>query len=119
MGDLFNSLDSLVDSDTPDTPDLKYTAPDIQSLYSIFKDTGKVPYSYYGQGAPTRASELELLKQAYPSAFSANTQVAKKAPPKMDPMSQAVLGVAGLVAPAFGAKRNPFPDLFQVLRGGY
>lgn len=52
-------------------PTENYTAPDLRSLYATFKETGTVPYSYYGQGAPTRDGEIEALKKSFPGAFTA------------------------------------------------
>lgn len=49
-----------------------YTAPDLKSLYSQFQQSGTVPYSYYGQGAPTDPAELARVQAAYPGAFKPN-----------------------------------------------
>lgn len=47
----------------------QYTAPDLREMYGTFRETGRVPYSYYGQGAPTQKSELQAVQAAYPDAF--------------------------------------------------
>lgn len=51
-------------------PSLAYTPPDLKSLYAQYKQTGTVPYSYYGAGAPSREEELKAVQAAYPGAFS-------------------------------------------------
>ena len=47
-----------------------YTPPALESNYQTFRDTGNVPYSYYGVGAPTREGEVDLVRKSYPGAFS-------------------------------------------------
>ena len=62
----------------PPRQDFTYTPPDLRSLYNQFRETGQVPYSYYGVGAPTREGELEAMRGSYPGAFSTPS-----APPQM------------------------------------
>jgi hypothetical protein len=52
----------------------QYTAPDLRQNYAKFRETGTVPYSYYGQGAPTNSDELGRVRAAYPGAFPAGSQ---------------------------------------------
>lgn len=70
MGDIFDRPDPEPRQETPKAPDMVYTAPDMRDVYKQWRDTGRVPYSYYGAGAPTRDGELEAVKSSYPGAFS-------------------------------------------------
>jgi hypothetical protein len=50
--------------------DKTYTAPKTADVYKQYRDTGQIPYSYYGVGAPTREGEMDLVRRSYPNAFS-------------------------------------------------
>lgn len=47
-----------------------YTPPSLQDVYAQFRETGRVPYSYYGAGLPTRDGEADRVRASYPGAFS-------------------------------------------------
>ncbi len=74
-----------------------YTPPDMKSVYQQFRDTGNIPYSYYGVGAPTREGELDLVRASYPGAFSTVSAQTPAQPQRrqrnINPM-MAILGTA-------------------------
>lgn len=72
MGDLFDNFGGYGGRKQPKAPEptFTYTAPDLRAIYESYAATGKVPYSYYGQGAPTDADELARVRAAYPGAFT-------------------------------------------------
>lgn len=76
--------------------DFTYAPPDLKSLYETFRETGTVPYSYYGVNAPTREGELDAMKKSYPGAFTAAS-----APQIQDPRQQ--------------QHSNPLTSLFSAL----
>jgi len=68
-----------------------YTPPSLDSVYQMFRDSGTVPYSYYGVNSPTRDGELDLVKKSYPGAFSQSTAPASvpastRQPSGVDPL---------------------------------
>lgn len=79
MGELFDFGRNEKDREpaAPAAPKETYSAPDLRKIYETYKATGQVPYSYYGQGAPTNAEELALVRGSYPGAF---TQAAQPQP---------------------------------------
>lgn len=72
MGDmLFKPSEPERRQRSGEAQNFQYTAPNLQNQYSQFRDTGQVPYSYYGQ-APTNQNELTAVRNYYPSSFTEN-----------------------------------------------
>jgi hypothetical protein len=57
-----------------------YKAPELDSVYQQYRDTGQVPYSYYGVGGPTREGEFDLVRKSYPGAYTPVAQPPAPAP---------------------------------------
>ncbi len=106
---------------TPPAATETYAAPDLKGVYQTFRDTGNVPYSYYGQGAPTNADELARVKAAYPGSFTAGAPAAPPPAPQhhgfLYPIIQALRSF-GEKHPGNGTMHNIFTgaaDGFQNL----
>jgi hypothetical protein len=82
-------------------PEVAYNPPSLDSLYQAFRESGTVPYSYYGAGAPTREGELDIVRKQHPGAFPT------PATPPPAPTPPARPQMPG----------GPFGMLFSALRG--
>ena len=105
MGDIFDRPEAER-QEAPKAPDMVYTAPNVRDVYKQWRETGHIPYSYYGVGAPTREGEVEALKRSFPTAFSQPPAPATQAPQSNRPSNQSP------------SQNVPFPSLFRALGGG-
>jgi hypothetical protein len=77
----------------------------LQERYAMFADNGRVPYSYYAAGVPTKSGELDIMRAAMPENF---TRV--NPPPPEPPQGQ---------TPGGAAPGNNIPtDFFSLFLGG-
>jgi len=83
--------------------DTTYAPPKLPDVYGQFRETGQVPYSYYGVAAPTREGELDLVRKSYPTAFSQSTAAA---PPKKESQLDRFLRLLNFDLPDFWIRRD-------------
>lgn len=89
--------------------DNTYKAPDLRQNHQMFRETGRIPYSYYGQGSPSNKDELALVRASYPGAFS-TPETPAQPETAMNPFQRLMTALNGL------GELGNMHDIFKSIR---